>query len=67
MCKEGHDEGKTLMATAFTGQPTTFPLKGETYPNIYTCRASCTTTNLKPWHYMLNEVTTHQKEPEEQQ
>lgn len=67
MQREGMKKDKTLMAAIFTGQFSTFSLKGETYPNIYTCRASYTTINLKPWHYILNKVTRHQKEPEEQQ
>lgn len=67
MQSEGHEKGKALMAAIFTGQSSTFSLKRETYPNIYTSAASCTTINLKAWHYILNEVTRHQKEPEKQQ
>ena len=67
MQREGHEKYKTPMAAMFTGQSSTFSLRGETYPNIYKCRASCTTINLKSWHYILNKVTTHQKELEEQQ
>lgn len=54
MQSERYEKDKTLMAAIFTGQSSTFSLKRETYPNVYTSTASCTTLNLKAGHYVLN-------------
>lgn len=58
MQSERHEKDKTLMAAIFTGQSSTFSLKREAYPNVYTSTASCTALKSQALYFELSDKTS---------
>lgn len=46
------------MAAIFTGQSSTFSLKREAYPNVYTSTASCTALKSQALYFELSDKTS---------